>query len=154
SSAGRLFDAVAALLMICPVAGHHAEAPMLLEAQVNPQIEEEYSLSPESPVDLRPMITGLLGDIEKKREPGFIAARFHNTIVSLNFAIAGQIRKERGINRVALSGGVFQNRYILEKTEDVLNKNGFETFSNQQVPANDAGISLGQLAIAACRNKK
>lgn len=154
SSAGRLFDAVAALLMICPVAGHHAEAPMLLEAQVNPQIKEEYSFSPESPVDLRPMITELLGDIEKKREPGFITARFHNTIVSLNFAIAGQIRKERGINRVALSGGVFQNRYILEKTEDVLNKNGFEAFSNQQVPANDAGISLGQLAIAACRNKK
>ncbi len=154
SSAGRLFDAVAALLMICPVAGHHAQAPMLLEAKLYPEIKEEYSFAIKSPVELKPMITDLLGDIEKKKDLGFIITRFHNTIVSLNFAIACRIRKERGINRVVLSGGVFQNRYILDKTENRLNENGFETYSNQQVPVNDAGISLGQLAIAACRIKK
>ncbi len=154
SSAGRLFDAVAALLMICPVAGHHAQAPMLLEAKINHEVKERYSFSLQSPIDLKPMITELIGDLEKKRDMAFIAARFHNTIVSINFTIACRIRKERGINRIVLGGGVFQNSYILEKTENMLNENGFETYSSQQVPSNDAGISLGQLAVAVCRNKK
>lgn len=153
SSAGRLFDAVAALLMICPVAKHHAEAPMLLEANINGETIDAYSFSLKPGIDLKPLITELIHDIEQRKNRGYIITKFHNTIVSLNFRMADQIRKERNINKVVLSGGVFQNRYIVEKTEDLLAQNGFETFSNQDIPANDAGISLGQLAIAANQNQ-
>ena len=149
SSAGRLFDAIAALLMTCPVARHHAEAPMLMEAKINTGIKEKYELEASHPVRLKPLIDQILEDIKQEKDESIIITKFHNTIIYLNFVVANKIRKETGINDVAMSGGVFQNRYILEKSIELLEEKQFRVFSNEKVPANDAGISLGQMAIAA-----
>ncbi len=82
-------------------------------------------------------------------DPGLISARFHNTISDLILDTVIKISSDSGIGKVALSGGTFQNRYLSERTEILLKENGFEVFLPLQLPANDGGIALGQLAIAA-----
>jgi hydrogenase maturation protein HypF len=91
--------------------------------------------------------------IKKNKTKSLIASKFHNTIINCIFALSNKIRKERKINKVALSGGSFQNAYILEKIEQLLEQNGFEVYAHKKVPTNDAGIALGQLAIAAKRRE-
>jgi hydrogenase maturation protein HypF len=80
-----------------------------------------------------------------------ISSKFHNTIIEVILAVADKIRTETGLNKVVLSGGSFQNAILLEKSEYLLTKKGFEIFSHSLVPSNDGGIALGQLAIAAKR---
>jgi hydrogenase maturation protein HypF len=82
-----------------------------------------------------------------------ISAKFHNTFINVIFAVASQIRKTRGIKKVVLSGGTFQNKYVLSRLEKLLAKEGFEVFAHQKIPSNDAGIALGQLVIAAKRRE-
>ena len=78
-----------------------------------------------------------------------ISVKFHNTIAQVILEISKQIRNETSLNKVILSGGVFQNKYLLEKSLYLLKQNMFKVFTNHLVPANDGGISLGQLAIAS-----
>ncbi len=150
SSAGRLFDAVSALLNICTESGFHAEAPMRLE-DVIPETgtDECYEISSGKTIDLKPVIKGIVNDIKNNTDTGIIAAKFHNTIVEISVETALSIRKITGINKIVLSGGTFQNRYLCNKTERKLKENKFDVFIHQKVPANDGGIALGQLAIAA-----
>ena len=82
-----------------------------------------------------------------------ISARFHNTIISIIFATANDMRNETGINKIILSGGTFQNKYLSEKIENILINHNFELFVPQSIPSNDGGIALGQLAIAAKRRE-
>ena len=82
-----------------------------------------------------------------------IATKLHNTIILIIFDIVSAIRKDKGLNKVVLSGGVFQNKYLLEGITDLLTKNDFELYSNRSVPANDGGIALGQLAVASKRRE-
>ena len=78
-----------------------------------------------------------------------ISAKFHNTVVRIINDVINQIKKDTGINKVVLSGGVFQNTYLLEKSTRILTENKFEVYTNHLVPPNDGGIALGQLIIAS-----
>jgi len=99
------------------------------------------------------MFHEIIRDIKEQKPDWYISTKFHNTIISIIFATADKIRKETGIRKVVLSGGTFQNRYLLEESENTLGMNGFEVFANQRVPSNDGGIALGQLLIGATQLK-
>lgn len=151
SSAGRLFDAVSALIGVCRNSSYHAEAPMQLEAVADNKIIDSYPYEIKEVVSFKETFRNIISDLNSGIEKSIISARFHNTIVKLIVEIANIIKKERGLNIVVLSGGSFQNRMILEKSENELVKNGFEVFTQSEIPSNDGGIALGQLAIAAKR---
>jgi hydrogenase maturation protein HypF len=160
SSAGRLFDAVAAICGICTRSRFDAEAPMRLADCLTEGTDEAYPFevvgsATDQPRRVRfdPMIRRIAHDVAAGIAVGLISARFHNTICDALVSVARAAREERGINRVVLSGGVFQNRYLLARSEDRLAAAGFEVFSHEKVPSNDGGIALGQLAVAAARER-
>ncbi len=148
--AGRVFDAVSALLMPCTRSSFDSEAPMRLESAVCCTTEDYYPFTLNSTVSLSEMFQEILRDIKKPDIP-LIAAKFHNTIAQIIVAVCIRIRRETGLKDVVLSGGVFQNRYLLEKSLYLLSMNKFMVYTNHQVPANDGGISLGQLLTVAER---
>ncbi len=149
SSCGRLFDAVSAIINLCTNASFHAEAPMRLEAAIDTNCTKSYDFKIGKQIDLKEIFEGIITDLNKGINQGIIATKFHHTIINIIFAVAKKLRDERGLNKVVLSGGSFQNRYILEKVENLLNKHNFEVFSHQETPSNDGGLALGQIAIAA-----
>ncbi|MBI4946911.1 MAG: carbamoyltransferase HypF [Bacteroidetes bacterium] len=151
SSAGRLFDAVSALNNICCYAGFEAEGPMRLESIIAKNNQEKYPFDIGNCISFKKTFQGILDDINHKTDISIISAKFHNTIIFIILEVVLKIRNETGLNKVALSGGTFQNRYLLENTEKVLEENKFEIFTHSKVPANDGGIALGQLAVAAKR---
>ncbi len=148
-SAGRLFDAVAAMTDLCLTTSYDAQAPMLLESVINHDVTDHYPFSLSIPIEIKPIIRAILADIHKNVPVGTISARFHNTICRLIVEQLLTIRDGLKINKVALSGGCFQNGYILAKLEKELTTNQFEVFTHSVVPGNDGGISVGQLIIAA-----
>lgn len=149
SSCGRLFDAVSALINICTNASFHAEAPMRIEAVIDPTCTDSYEFIIGHNIDLKQTFEGIIVDLNKGASQGIIAAKFHHTIINIIFAVAETLRIERGLNKVVLSGGSFQNRYILEKIENLLEKNDFEVYAHQETPSNDGSLALGQIVIAA-----
>jgi len=96
-------------------------------------------------LDWHPLISAILADLDQHIPIPTIAARFHNALVAAIVAVAQHV----GEPRVALSGGVWQNRLLTERAARSLRENGFEVILHRQVPPNDGGISLGQIAIAA-----
>jgi hydrogenase maturation protein HypF len=152
SSAGRLFDAVAALLGVRHRAHYEAQAAMELEALVDPTAEGVYPvmISEDVPavIDTRPVIRGIVADFSTGVAAPVIAARFHWTMAAIVRDMCQRIRQATGLNRVALSGGVFQNVTLLGAATGRLAEDGFEVFSHELVPANDGGIALGQAAVA------
>jgi hydrogenase maturation protein HypF len=102
-----------------------------------------------SEIDTRPLIRALLADVEQGAESRKIARRFHSTIVEIIAATCGAIRQETTLAAVALSGGVFMNALIATETAARLRADGFRVYRHIQVPPNDGGICLGQLAIGA-----
>ena len=155
SSMGRLFDAVAALTGICQQSSYHAEAPMRLESVVS---KGEFGVYPfeirEKDISVIPMFREIVKDKLNGLSNGIIAAKFHNTVVKIVVDSVLQISRTSGLKKVVLSGGSFQNRILLENTENQLLEKGFHVFAHEKVPSNDAGIALGQLAIAAKRREK
>jgi hydrogenase maturation protein HypF len=158
SSLGRLFDAVSALCGLGSFNNFEAQLPMALEAIADRQVRENYpfELKEENGVTtveigdmLKSIITNRTAGINK----GVISAKFHNTVAEFFLALAKQARNEIGIKTVAISGGVFCNRFLLERLIELLQKDSFNVLFNQLVPANDGGISLGQAAIAAKKSK-
>ncbi|MDD5571075.1 MAG: hypothetical protein PHD97_07950, partial [Bacteroidales bacterium] len=149
SGVGRLFDAVSALINLCTVSGFEAEAPMRLESIIDENCTEHYSFEINDTIFFKKTFEEIITDMNKKVSNSIISAKFHNTIICVILEVAINIRKERNINKVVLSGGVFQNRYLLTNVEKVLVENKFEVYSQSKVPSNDGGIALGQLAIAS-----
>ncbi len=151
SSAGRLFDAVSALLGICDKNTFEGEAAIALESMVIDRMHEDYPvvISPKDPVeiDFSHTILKIIEDMERRTDKRIIATKFHNAVASaiifvvLKLSLAGNIRK------VILSGGVFQNVYLLGKVMDSLSAEGLSVYVNEIAPCNDAGISLGQAYI-------
>jgi hydrogenase maturation protein HypF len=146
-----LFDAVSALLGICRHAAYHAEAPMQLEAAVDPDINSVYSWVPGSFIGFKPLFRQILIDLSSGVPVGEISGKFHNTLVDVVVSTAKTMRTKLNTNIVVLSGGSFQNRILLQKTETKLKECNFAVYSQEQVPSNDGGIALGQLAVAAQR---
>jgi len=153
SSAGRLFDAVAAMTGICAINGFEAEAPMRLESAIDKHCKESYSYSINETVSFEPTIKEIIEDVMNSLEVPVIAAKFHNAIISVILDIAILAKEKYNLNKVVLSGGVFQNRFLIENAERVLNENKFEVYTHSKVPSNDGGVALGQLAIAAKRKE-
>jgi len=155
SSLGRVFDAVAAMLGLGSYNNFDAQLPMALEAVAAADVEDcyEYAMffSPGQPCcfDLSIAIKGIAGDVQSRVDVGIISAKFHNTITAALLAMAKQARESTKLNTVALSGGVFCNRYLMSRLIKLLKESGFIVLFNRQVPSNDGGISLGQAAIAS-----
>jgi hydrogenase maturation protein HypF len=154
TSAGRLFDAVASLLNLRQGVSFEGQAAMELEfALEGIETDEGYPISISGAVeqfplkvDWSPMIRAILKDIESGTRVGIMSARFHN---GLGEAIV-EVAKRIGEERVVLSGGCFQNRYLTERAVRRLSAEGFRAHWHQRVPPNDGGIALGQV-IGALR---
>ena len=150
SSAGRLFDAVAALTGGRQTRQFEGQAAMELEfAMEGVATEETYTLplvrrSTTLVLDWAPMITEILGDVSAATAPGIIAAKFHNALTEGILSVARYF----GQSRVALSGGCFQNRHLTERVVQALRREQFQPCWHQRVPTNDGGIALGQIAFA------
>ncbi|MHC4240630.1 MAG: Kae1-like domain-containing protein [Planctomycetota bacterium] len=155
SSLGRVFDAVAAMIGLGNYNHFDAQLPMALEATIEREVEESYCFellnSGGEPVqlDLRKMIEQLIEDIRAKTDREVISAKFHNCIADALLTLAQKAREETSLDTVALSGGVFCNRYLTNRLVRLLKQSDFNVLFNREVPSNDGGISLGQAAIAA-----
>jgi len=149
SSSGRLFDAVAALINLSPFSKFHAEAPMRLEAIIDRKIKKAYPYSVSTTISFKDTFGTIVNDLKHQVPLSEISAKFHNTIISVIVEVAAEARNRYDINKVVLSGGTFQNKYLLENLEMMFEKHDFELFSHQKIPTNDGGIALGQLVLAA-----
>ena len=159
SGAGRLFDAVSALLGSCDRNTFEGEAAMALEAIVREGIDDEYHVEFKKDngytvIDFAPTIKEIINDLDKAMAKGTIATKFHNTVVSVIRAMVRGLSEQHGLKDVALSGGTFQNLYILDRAIHVLSLDGMNVYSNHKVPCNDACISLGQAYLIRERLKK
>ena len=155
SSAGRLFDAVAAILGLTYHAAYTAHAPMLLESIIDTDEKGSYQLEIRGKeISFRPMIIQLVNDIHQGLPTGRISARFHNTVVSMVVHLSNQIRAKTGLEKVVLAGGTFQNRYLVENASRRLAKCHFEVFIPSSLPVNDQGIAAGQVVLGAFRWRK
>jgi hydrogenase maturation protein HypF len=149
SSAGRLFDAVSALIDLRQRVSYEGQAAMELEWLCGGRLSERcYPFAVEESVDTRPLIRAVMEDVDRAVEPAEIARRFHRTLVSILEAVCERLRDEHGLSRVVLSGGVFQNALLTESTIPALERRGFDVYRHRSVPPNDGGLSLGQAAIA------
>jgi len=146
---GRLFDAVASLIGLRQKATFEGQPAMELEwlADVNETGSYQFEIIEGTPmlVDWRPVMLRVLEDLAKGESKAAIAGRFHNSLIELMAGMAGKIK----MVKVVLSGGVFQNRILVEGAFKRLSEKGFEVYVHQRVPPNDGGISLGQIMVAA-----
>jgi hydrogenase maturation protein HypF len=155
SSMGRLFDAVSALTGVRGVIEYEAQAAIDLETRATEAAGETgsypFKVDQENGLEIirvGDMFTTIIKDIEQGINKSAIAARFHNTVTEMILRLCQSISAETGLEKVALSGGVFQNRLLLRKVIAALEMAGFEVFTHRQVPCNDGGIALGQVVIA------
>ena len=142
---------------ICEYASSEAEGPIRLEAIREEGVGESYEFNiakheNKSIIQTRPIFLGLIKDIKAKKKKSFISAKFHNSIVNVIVRTVKKISKETGIKRIALSGGVFQNRFLMEETIKKLSS-GFDIFINKKTPVNDLNISLGQYHVLSGTSK-
>ncbi|HLI06267.1 MAG TPA: carbamoyltransferase HypF [Ktedonobacteraceae bacterium] len=162
SSLGRLFDAVAALLGIRSEVQYEGQAAIELEMLAAQAVKEgqeesypfeirEQKAGKAALLDVAPLIRAIVSDLQNGVPVAQIAGRFHVSIAELLAMACLKVREESGLNEVALSGGVFQNRLLLEQLAERLAQLDFRVYTNRGVPPNDGGLSLGQLAVAAAR---
>jgi hydrogenase maturation protein HypF len=154
SSMGRLFDAVSALLGLRSVVNYEGQAAIELEAIADAYCEESYEFefgAGGSIIKADAVIMRAVEDLLGGRAPGEVSAKFQTGVARLIATVARRVREERRLNRVCLSGGVFQNMFLLERACRQLRQDGFEVFTHGRVPPNDGGISFGQAAIANAR---
>lgn len=169
SSVGRLFDAAAALLGVCTAPRYEGEAAILLEAEAHKaeafgeKLEDERyrielikntatenSTAADTSVllmDAAPVFAAVLDDIQAGIPVPVIAARFHNAFVRVIVDVAEVVRATYGIEVMALAGGVFMNRFLLERVLVRLQDRGFTVALNKELPPNDASISYGQAVL-------
>jgi hydrogenase maturation protein HypF len=153
SGAGRLFDAVASLLGVVQISTFQAEGPMRLESLVQFNCSESYPVILRETIYLDEVIRAIVNDIINNVSNQTVSTKLHNTIIFTIFDSVNAIREKEDINKVVLSGGVFQNKYILEGAIEMLKKNKFEVYSHTSIPTSDGGIALGQLAVASKRRE-
>ncbi len=151
SSAGRLFDAVSALLGICDKNTFEGEAAIALESLTLPNVREDYPLDIKfrdiMEIDFSQTIFYIIRDFLKGESTGIISSKFHNTLVTAILRVVQKLSSITMITDVVLCGGVFQNMYLLERTIVQLQSIGMNVHIHEKVPSNDAGISLGQAYI-------
>lgn len=150
SSLGRLFDAVSALMDVRHIATYEGQAAIELEALCDPLEQGTYEIAISGNIlDTTPMWWQLINDWRKGVSRSIMAARFHNALVEVCQEVCQKVKSRFDVKTIALSGGVWQNRFLLEKTITKLKADGFEVLWHQRVPPNDGGIALGQALIAS-----
>ena len=156
SSCGRLFDAVAGLIDLKDEVNFEGQAAIELESICRPKYNSHYSYSIQERnskwiINIDEMFQQIINEIMNNENNEKIATKLHNTIAEYTLSMCVKIRKKYKINHVALSGGVFQNSFLLNRTIKILRKEGFSVFTHKYMPPNDACISLGQAVIANAR---
>ncbi|MGE5446295.1 MAG: carbamoyltransferase HypF [Ignavibacteriales bacterium] len=160
SSVGRIFDGIAALIGLRQRASFEGQAAMELEYITGDEINSSYpfeitekeqephsSIFPYYILDWAPMVLAILENVQERRPIEDISTKFHNTLSEMVISVANML----SIEKVVLTGGVFQNRYLTERSWKRLEEEGFKPYIHQRVPPNDGGISLGQVAVAAAQ---
>ncbi len=157
SSMGRLFDAAAALVGLRTEIDYEAQAAIELETLSRPHLStaESYpyeigAAQHELTIRLKMLLAALIEDVRAEKPAGWIGARFHKSVAALALEACRRLRERTGIAEAALSGGVWQNRILLELVRTGLEEEGFTVYFHIQTPTNDGGISLGQAVIANC----
>jgi hydrogenase maturation protein HypF len=156
SSAGRLFDAVAALAGVCRRATHDGQPAALLEQAADPSAAGEYPAVVERSgagaiVDTRPLIAAVVTDLGAGESPGAVSMRFHRAVAAAIERVCVGERERGGPDRVCLAGGVFQNDLLLTDAVERLERNSFRVYVSREVPAGDGGLALGQVLVAQGR---
>lgn len=153
SSMGRLFDALSCLLGLRQTINYEGQAAIELEAIADKHDNHYYDfeIDEQGIIKATPVIEQVINDLLNEVSPARVSARFHWSVAHLITKVAYKIGRERHLNRVALSGGVFQNILLLGQTCQLLQAAGFQVFTHRRVPTNDGGISLGQAMIANAR---
>jgi hydrogenase maturation protein HypF len=179
SSAGRLFDAVAALCGVRDRVTYEGQAAVELEWLASgvpvdrgypfELVWDTHSPSADGPdppaeqfgyrvgplvIDTRPLITAVAHEANQGVTPAVIARRFHTTLVEIVAEVCSQLRATGGPDAVVLSGGVFLNALLTSEVSSRLQSAGLRVYRHRLVPPGDGGLSLGQLAIAACHSRK
>jgi hydrogenase maturation protein HypF len=159
SSCGRLFDGVAALIGLKDTVAYEGQAAMELEMMQIADPEDCYDVEADrmdGVYRLRPqaIIRGVVTDLQRGVTGERISRRFHLTVTEAFAQVCGRLRDDTGLEKVALGGGVFQNRTLLTEMETRLRRDGFQVFSKKLVPTNDGGISLGQAVAAHYMRRK
>jgi hydrogenase maturation protein HypF len=156
SSAGRLFDAVAALAGVCRRSTYEGEPAMLLEQAAKAADGPAYPVEASAEdgrlvVDTRPIVEGVVRDLLGDVPGPVVAGRFHRTMAEAVAVVCDRLRGSTGLSRVCLSGGVFQNDLLLTDAAARLERSGFDVYVPREAPAGDGGIALGQVLVAQAR---
>jgi hydrogenase maturation protein HypF len=156
SSAGRLFDAVSAMIGVCSEISYEAQAAIELESLIERPSDSVYpfglaEVDGRLVVDAAPIVRAVLDDVRAGAERRDISAAFHGTVVRFCRDVAARLSEARRIKHVALAGGVFQNRFLLRSLVGALEEDGLTVLLHKEVPTNDGGVSLGQAAVANAR---
>lgn len=150
SSLGRMFDAASALIGICQVATYEGQPAIELENAAAIDETKFYNLSINNDIiDPTSLWHQIIVDWYSGLSKSKLAARFHNSIIEVIRTICHEIRIKNNCNTVVLSGGVWQNHYLLQRSYQKLTDDGFFVLTHQRVPTNDGGVSLGQALVAA-----
>jgi hydrogenase maturation protein HypF len=158
SSCGRLFDAVSALAGIRKRVNYEAQAAIELEAAIAGESESSgypFELRPEENgwiIDTRPMFAALVDDLKCGVLAGIVSRRFHEGLVDVLARVAKLVQAKGGLQSTCLSGGAFQNVFLLDHLKQRLEADGLNVFTHSEVPCGDGGLSLGQALVAAHRS--
>ena len=152
SGMGRLFDGVSAMIGVKTRCSYEGQGAILLEAAATADDglypiawEEENGLLR---FDWRESIRAVRSDLDRGTDRGVIAARFMNALVDMGVRQCVRAREQSGLERVVLSGGSFQNMFLMHRLPEALRRAGFTVYHHRRVSTNDEGISLGQLLVA------
>ncbi len=158
SSMGRLFDCVASMLGLVKEITYEAEAAINLEYIAAKRIRQvyPYRIKDGEPltVELNDILAGVIMDLQRRISPGIISAKFHNTIVHFSLEISKKLSRIYNMKKVCFSGGVFQNRYLLNLMIDKFGDAGYEVYVHHQLPTNDGCISYGQTIFGNAKNRQ
>ncbi len=149
SGAGRLFDAVASLLGVADVNHYQGEAPRRLEQFANPSVVRVYPFDKENPLDFSWVIAGILNDLQCRVDRADIAATFHRTYAAMWCAELLRQAEVQRLSRIVLAGGVLQNKLLVDMLMPMLRDVGLQPYLPVVIPCNDAGIAVGQMAVAS-----
>ncbi|MXW99008.1 MAG: carbamoyltransferase HypF [Acidimicrobiaceae bacterium] len=150
TSMGRLFDTVAALCGIAGTTTYEGQAAIRLEQAAGPDVRRypvEISANTPTVIEFSPLVEAVTADLLAGRQPSVISSALHRWVADVAVASAQHAREMSGLATVALSGGVFQNRRLMQLLVPDLEQAGFEVLRHRQVPPNDGGIALGQAAV-------
>jgi hydrogenase maturation protein HypF len=151
SSMGRLFDCVAAMLGLVQEITYEAEAAINLEYLTAKNVRGMYHYgiteTDQIIIEVKDILAAVIKDIQKGVSPRIISAKFHNTIAHFSLEVAQRLSRIYGMKNICFSGGVFQNRYLLNLMIDTFQNAGYRVYVHRQLPTNDGCISYGQVIM-------